>query len=267
MNAQVLVRNDPAHAVASVRLSELCLALFTVGQNLDFYFVFQNNPHDYWKGKEGTWNQVALSMFSVLYAYIFGRAILVLVGLSAAVQASIAQAICIMLAYNFVVAIVLFLRFSDPLMTMGPLIKMIFSMLDARAVSFLIILAMVAVAFSIALSGIEFLSESASATQSTAHFGASVLGNTWNLVWALVGDTDGDETHGIVRQALVWVYLLLTQIVLINLLQALFNDTYEVTMAKASHESVLSRVNILHQYKTARSIWPPPFSIGPPRAD
>ena len=93
----------------------------------------------------------------------------------------------------------------------------------------------------------------------------------WTPFFALLGEVDRDnmleELDGVfpsiwTMQLLLWIYLLVTTVVLVNLLIAQMSETYERSLAQGRQEWYFQRAGVIIEYKdTLRKSVPPPFNL------
>ena len=81
--------------------------------------------------------------------------------------------------------------------------------------------------------------------------------------WAALGETsriDVEEESPILGQCLLWVYVVASQVVLVNLLIAMMSNTYQKHALNAEKEYFFNRVSIAVE-STALFAVPPPLSL------
>ena len=93
----------------------------------------------------------------------------------------------------------------------------------------------------------------------------------WTPVWGLLGDADrermleatsGVEPSRTVLQVLLWLYMFLTTVVLVNLLIAQMSQTYERGMEQGKEDWCFRRAALIIEFKdTLRGTLPPPFNL------
>lgn len=96
----------------------------------------------------------------------------------------------------------------------------------------------------------------------------------WTPVWGLLGDFDLD----VVEDAIGWnaagapptrsivpltilVYMLMANVVLVNLLIAQMSSTYEALMEVATEEWIFNRAHLILEFKDSKRTLPPPLNI------
>jgi hypothetical protein len=93
----------------------------------------------------------------------------------------------------------------------------------------------------------------------------------WTPFWGLLGDVDREKmlqvTNGVqpsrwVLQVLLWVYMFITTVVLVNLLIAQMSQTYERGMEQGKEDWCFRRAELIIEFKdTLRGSVPPPFNL------
>jgi hypothetical protein len=93
------------------------------------------------------------------------------------------------------------------------------------------------------------------------HFGYSVArGGGWAPMWALFGYYEPERYNWLVS-ALMWSYCLIGSVVLVNLLVAMFADTYNKISEEAENEYIYLRCTRLFEFKDSILPLPPVLNL------
>ena len=132
----------------------------------------------------------------------------------------------------------------------GVLILMIIKMVDDMKVWIMLSIVFMA-AFTVTFAAIT-------------HDGVDIADTLTAPAWAMYGEFDLEFTKlssGVLGQMVLWVYVMVSNILLVNLLIAMMSDTYQEVKEQADLEWKYSSVNSVLEMITRMHPIPPPFSL------
>jgi len=150
----------------------------------------------------------------------------------------------------------MFLRFASVYEPLGVLVIMIQKM-AADLTVFLMLFAAVTLGFTLAI----YAHEKAGFIETGEENIFSATGSVWITLWALYGEFDPGIMMDSLSAVFVWVYVLLSSVVLVNLLVAMFSDTFSRVKEGAEEEYMLFKCERLYYLIYVMHPLPPPFNL------
>jgi hypothetical protein len=171
----------------------------------------------------------------------------------------------VIISLNIMLITLLFIPYLSEWITFGTLTIMVQEMVS-DLITWLVFFVIVLCAFSFCLLGFDrvgwYTSEGASQDITADEF--SELGAFWAPLWAVHGVLDPTQ-YKMMNQsmagALIWLYVLFASIVLVNLLIAMFADTYARVKEHSEREYTYHRYIRIFEHRHILTTIPPPFNM------
>jgi len=149
------------------------------------------------------------------------------------------------MSINSIVIVVTALRFLAVYRPIGVLI-IVMSGMVADLITFIALLAAVTIGFSVALAGLQLKGNSVTESGHDPFTGGDSA--LFIPFWAVYGEFAPDMYDRLVSP-LIWCYILLSSVVLVNLLVAMFSSTFTRVESESLQEYAFSRCSLMYKYK------------------
>ena len=219
------------------RAYDIILWIWTVASCLDEFYKYAMNPKSF---QASGWNQFDYLTFAVVQIGLTVR----FVNLERSVETECFAVILVwvrilkflQLDYNLGVLVIILMRMTKDIVVWG------------------VVNAIVLMAFTVAFVSIAdpFIVESSGGDPMTAP------------LWAMLGDFDVQEYHDwnpSVGKLMLWLYVIFSNVVLVNLLIAMMGHTFETMIEEADLEWKFGRLQSIIECNDRFSAVPPPFNL------
>tara|TARA_B110001452_G_scaffold21628_1_gene17351 strand:+ start:612 stop:4946 length:4335 start_codon:yes stop_codon:yes gene_type:complete len=143
---------------------------------------------------------------------------------------------------------------------LGVLVIVVTEMLG-DVVNFSILFATITMAFMLGFMGLQSAGSFSGHVEVEKYHAFGVGGAFWSPLWSVFGEFDPDQYDG-VASVVLWIYLFLSAIILVNLLVAQFSDTFQKVQKFAEQEYIFLSFDRLSDY-THVFLAQPPLLSGP----
>jgi len=219
------------------RTYDIILWIWTVASCLDEFYKYAMNPKSF---QASGWNQFDYLTFAVVQLGLTVR----FVSLERSVETECFAVILVwvrilkflQLDYNLGVLVIILMRMTKDIVVWG------------------VVNAIVLIAFTVAFVSIAdpFVVESSGGDPMTAP------------LWAMLGDFDVQEYHDwnpSIGKTMLWLYVIFSNVVLVNLLIAMMGHTFETMIEEADLEWKFGRLQSIIECNDRFSAVPPPFNL------
>ena len=219
------------------RAYDTILWIWTVASCLDEFYKYAMNPKSF---QASGWNQFDYLTFAIVQLGLTVR----FVNLERSVETECFAVILVwvrilkflQLDYNLGVLVIILMRMTKDIVVWG------------------VVNAIVLIAFTVAFVSIAdpFIVESSGGDPMTAP------------LWAMLGDFDVQEYHDwnpSIGKTMLWLYVIFSNVVLVNLLIAMMGHTFETMIEEADLEWKFGRLQSIIECNDRFSAVPPPFNL------
>ena len=142
---------------------------------------------------------------------------------------------------------------------LGVLVIVVSEMLG-DVVNFSILFMTITIAFMLGFMGLQSAGSFRGLNEGEDYHAFGVTGAFWSPLWSVFGEFEPDQYDGI-ASVVLWIYLFLSAIILVNLLVAQFSDTFQKVQKFAEQEYIFLSFDRLSDYTHVFLAQPPVLSV------